>query len=73
MRLFNGEARTTRICRNCGELLLTLVTVHRKSCCELWKSFCNMLHPVILYTVFVSLPHNHIRYLEYVYFITSSS
>jgi hypothetical protein len=24
-------------------------------------------------TVFVSLPHNHIRYLEYVYFITSSS
>jgi hypothetical protein len=26
--LFNSDARTTRICRNCGELLLTLVTVH---------------------------------------------
>jgi hypothetical protein len=26
-----------------------LVTLHWKSCCELWKSFCNMLHRVILY------------------------
>ena len=34
-------------CCACGEGLL--VTFHWKSCCELWKSFCNMLHRVILY------------------------
>jgi hypothetical protein len=38
-------------CCACGEGLL--VTFHWKSCCELWKSFCNMLHRVILYCLHV--------------------